>query len=74
MRGHRPVSEVSTEDAIVVSLVAVGEVDEVLSRHDRRAYADRIKEFGERGGDTVPALKHVVRSIKAARAAAASGG
>jgi hypothetical protein len=72
VRGNRPVSEVSTQDAMLVSLVATGELNAVLSRHDRRAYADRIKEFDRRGGDTAPALRHVIRSIKAARAAAAS--
>jgi hypothetical protein len=71
VRGSRPVTEVSTEDAIVVSLVATGELNQVLSRHDRRAHADRIKEFGERGGRAVPALRQVIRHLKAARAATA---
>lgn len=66
---------VSTADATLVALVAVGEVGNVLSRQDRHQHSARIDEFIERGGDSVPALKHVLRQIKLARAGAyASGG
>jgi hypothetical protein len=72
--GTTPVSRASAEDALLVALVAVGEIGTVLSRRERRAHADRIAEFTERGGDAVPALKRVLRQIRSARAAAASGG
>ncbi|HEX5120601.1 MAG TPA: GPP34 family phosphoprotein [Pseudonocardiaceae bacterium] len=66
---------VSTVDATLVALVSVGEVGNVLSRQDRHQHSARIDEFTERGGDAVPALKHVLRQIKLARAGAyASGG
>jgi Golgi phosphoprotein 3 (GPP34) len=66
---------VSTADATLVALVAVGEVGNVLSRQDRHRHSARIAEFTERGGAAVPALRHVLRQIKLARAGAyASGG
>lgn len=65
---------VSTADATLVALVSVGEVGSVLSRHDRHEYRDRIAEFTERAGAAVPALLHVLRHIKAARAGAYGGG
>jgi Golgi phosphoprotein 3 (GPP34) len=75
VRGSRPVSTVSTEDATLVALVAVGELGTVLSGQDRRAHKARIAEFDERGGAAVPVLRRVLRQIKAARAGAyASGG
>ncbi|HEX5403716.1 MAG TPA: GPP34 family phosphoprotein [Pseudonocardiaceae bacterium] len=73
--GTGPVSAVSTEDATLVALVAVGELGTVLSGKDRRTYQARIEEFTERGGSAVPALRKVLRQIKSARTAAyASGG
>jgi hypothetical protein len=72
--GTGPVSGVSIEDAALVALVAAGELRSVLSRHDCRVHADRITEFTERAGSAIPALKRVIRQIKAARVAAASGG
>jgi hypothetical protein len=72
--GTGAVSRVSTEDAALVALVAVGELRSVLSRHECRVHADRITEFTERAGSAIPALRRVIRQVKAARAAAASGG
>jgi hypothetical protein len=75
VRGTRPVSAVSTEDAALVALVAVGQLGSVLSAQDRRTHKARIAEFDERGGSAVPVLRRVLRQIKAARASAyASGG
>jgi hypothetical protein len=72
--GDGPVSRVSTKDAALVALVAVGELRSVVSRHDCRVHADRIAEFTERAGSAIPALQRVIRQIRSARAAAASGG
>jgi hypothetical protein len=75
VRGTRPVSAVSTEDAALVALVAVGQLGTVLSGQDRRAHKARIAEFEERGGSALPVLRRVLRQLKAARASAyASGG
>jgi hypothetical protein len=71
--GNGPVSRVSTTDATLIALVAVGELGTVLSGKERRQRSDRIAEFTERGGDAIPALKRVIRQIKAARAAASGG-
>jgi hypothetical protein len=72
--GTVPVARVSTEDAALIALVAVGQLNAVLSGRERRAHADRIAEFTERGGSAVSGLKRVLRQIKSARAAAAGGG
>jgi hypothetical protein len=67
VRGTGPVSAVSTEDATLVALVAVGELRTVLSRTDRWTHRARIAEFTERGGDVVVALRRVVRRRRSAR-------
>jgi hypothetical protein len=71
--GDGPTSRVSTVDATLIALVAVGELGGVLSRQERRRHSERIAEFTERGGDAIPALKRVLRQIRAARAAASGG-
>jgi hypothetical protein len=65
---------VPTHDAMLVAILAAGEIRAAVSRRDRRAYADRIAEFTEHGGGAVPALRHLLRQLKAARVAAYSGG
>ncbi|HEX3648359.1 MAG TPA: GPP34 family phosphoprotein [Pseudonocardiaceae bacterium] len=70
----RGTGQVSTADATLVALLAVGEVGTVLSRHDRREHRVRIAEFTDSAGATVPALKHVLRQIRAARAGAYGSG
>lgn len=72
-----PVSEVDPSAAALAALVATAELNTVISRQDRRRYRGRIEELGERGGAAVPALRKVLREVRAARTAAvsaASGG
>ena len=72
-----PVSEVDPSAAALAALVATAELNTVISRQDRRRYRERIEELGERGGAAVPALRKVLREVRAARTAAvsaASGG
>lgn len=72
--GPTPVSAVPTDYATLVALATVGELRSAVSRRDARRHADRIEAFTEQGGRAVPALKRVLRQVKAARAAAAAGG
>jgi hypothetical protein len=74
LSGREPAERVDVADAALVALAAVGELRSALSRQEARAHKARIAELTERGGDAVPALKSVLRQVKAARAAAASGG
>lgn len=70
----RGTGRVSTADATLVALLAVGEVGTVLSRRDRSEHKARIAEFTDSAGAAVPALKHVLRQIRIARAGAYGGG
>lgn len=65
---------VSTADAAAVALAAVGEMSSVLSRKDRKLYAERIKELTEQANAAIPVLSRVLRAVKAARAAARNAG
>jgi hypothetical protein len=74
VEGPTPVSAVSVEHATLVALASVGGLRSVVSRRDGKEHADRIAAFTEQGGRAVPALKRVLRQVRAARAAAVSGG
>lgn len=65
---------VSTEDAVLVSLVVAGELRSVLRRREARDHRERIAEFTERAGEAVPALRDVVKQIKMTRVAVMTGG
>ncbi len=67
-------ARVSTEDAVLVALVAVGQLHATLSRQDRKANSARIGELTEQATAAVPPLPRVLRQIKAARSAAQAGG
>jgi hypothetical protein len=69
---NRSVNAVPVADAALVSLAIAGEVRGTLDRRERRAHADRITALSKRGGEAVPALRDVMRQVKAARAAAAA--
>lgn len=71
VHGDQPVPDRS---ASLVALVSAGEVRSLLSRKDRRTNAARIAELSEQGSRAVPALRRVLRQIKAARVAAYGGG
>lgn len=65
---------VSTEDAVLVALADVGQLNPTLPRGDRKAHAARIKELTEQAKAAVPALSAALQQIKSARSAKQSGG
>lgn len=65
---------VSANRAALVALLDVGRLRSVLSGKERRANAARIDALTAQGAEAVPALRPVLRQIKAARAAAHGGG
>lgn len=64
----------SDRDAALVALVAAGDLRTALSRRDRKQYAERVTACTELGGPAAPALRKVMRGVKAARASAQAGG
>lgn len=74
VRGGAPVSSVPVEHAALVALACAGELRSAVSRRDEKDHADRIEAFTERGSRAVPALKRVLRQVRAARAAAMTSG
>jgi hypothetical protein len=77
LRGDEPVSRIDPGTAALTSLAAAAELGAVLPRRDRRRYRARLAELEDHAGAAVPALRKVVRSLRAARAAtiaASSGG
>ncbi|WP_103335053.1 GOLPH3/VPS74 family protein [Amycolatopsis sp. CA-126428] len=74
LRGDAPVS---ADIAALTSLAAVVELGDVLPRAERRRHRDRLARLEEQAGAAVPALRKVIRELRAARTAAisaASGG
>jgi hypothetical protein len=74
VRGDAPVS---ADVAALTSLSAAVELGEVLPRAERRRHRDRLARLEEQAGAAVPALRKVIRELRAARTAAisaASGG
>jgi hypothetical protein len=74
LRGDAPVS---ADTAALTSLAAAVELGEVLPRAERRRHRDRLARLEEQAGAAVPALRKVIRELRAARTAAisaASGG
>jgi len=70
-------SPVAPDVAALASLAAAAELGTVFSRADRRRYRDRLARLEETAGAAVPALRKVLRELRAARAAAiaaSSGG
>jgi hypothetical protein len=74
LRGDTPPAQVDRADAALVALAAAGELTTAVSRQDRRTHSARITALGQRCGDGVPALVKVIRQVRMARVAAASGG
>ncbi|MEU4525858.1 GPP34 family phosphoprotein [Amycolatopsis sp. NPDC024027] len=74
LRGDAPVP---ADIAALTSLAAAVELGEVLPRAERRRHRDRLTRLEEQAGAAVPALRKVIRELRAARTAAisaASGG
>ncbi len=74
LRGDAPVS---ADVAALTSLAAAVELGAVLPRVERRRHRDRLARLEEQAGAAVPALRKVIRELRAARTAAisaASGG
>lgn len=69
-----PVEKVPVEDAALAVLAAAGEVTTVFSRMERRRHKERLQQLGARLGGVAPALHRAIQAVRAARAAAASGG
>ncbi|GAA3568887.1 GPP34 family phosphoprotein [Amycolatopsis ultiminotia] len=67
-----PLSEVDASDAALVSLAAAAQIG--VRRRTTRRYSARLDELAERAGPMVPVLRKLVRSLRAARIAAASSG
>ncbi|MET8999118.1 GPP34 family phosphoprotein [Amycolatopsis sp. NPDC004169] len=68
---------VSADVAALTALTAAVERAAVLSRGERRRHRDRLAGLEEQAGAAVPALRKVIRELRAARTAriaAASGG
>ncbi|ADJ48082.1 hypothetical protein AMES_6257 [Amycolatopsis mediterranei S699] len=68
---------VSADVAALTSLAAAVDLSEVLPRAERRRHRDRLARLAEQAGAAVPALRKVIRELRAARTAAisaASGG
>ncbi|MFG1641688.1 GPP34 family phosphoprotein [Amycolatopsis sp. NPDC049252] len=72
LRGAEPASQVDPGVAALTSLAAAAELGTVLPRRDRRQFKARLAELEDRAGAAVPALRKVVRELKAARTAAIS--
>ncbi|WP_328611495.1 GPP34 family phosphoprotein [Amycolatopsis sp. NBC_00345] len=67
-----PLSEVDTDDAALAALAAAAAVG--VTRREAWANSERLAELGERVGPAVPALRHLVRRLRAVRASAGSHG
>jgi hypothetical protein len=77
LRGDEPASRIDPGAAALTSLAAAVELSAVVPRRDRRRHRARLAELEDRAGAAVPALRKVVRELRAARSAsvaAASGG
>lgn len=77
LRDGEPASRVDPGVAALTSLAAAAELTTVFPRRERRRHRARIEELEDRAGAAVPALRKVVRELRAARAAtiaANSGG
>ncbi|WP_020665941.1 GOLPH3/VPS74 family protein [Amycolatopsis nigrescens] len=70
LRGGQPPARLERGIAALTALVAAAEVKSVVSGRDRRRYADRLRALEERGGGAVPALRKVLKELRAARNAA----
>jgi len=66
--GDEPVSRVAVPDAVLVTLLATGQL--ALSRREIRQHKARLAELAERGGELVPALRQAVKRARSARMAA----
>jgi hypothetical protein len=74
LRGSTDPARVDKQAAALVALSAAGELTPAVSAKDRKAHAARITALGARCGQGVPALTRVIKQVRAARAAAVSGG
>ncbi|MBP2472521.1 hypothetical protein JOF53_001393 [Crossiella equi] len=61
-------------EAALAALAATGELRTVLTGRERRARKQRIRDLAEVAGPAGPALRKAIEALKAAHAAAHSGG
>ncbi|MDX3195039.1 GPP34 family phosphoprotein [Streptomyces sp. MN03-5084-2B] len=70
----RSETPVSADIAALTSLAAAVELGAVLPRAERRRHRDRLARLEEQAGAAIPALRKVVRELRAARTAAIAAG
>ncbi|MEU4249263.1 GPP34 family phosphoprotein [Amycolatopsis sp. NPDC026612] len=61
---------VAADVAALASLAAAVELGSVLPRGERRRHRERLAQLAEQAGAAVPALRQVIRELRAARTAA----
>ncbi|HVX45636.1 MAG TPA: GPP34 family phosphoprotein [Mycobacteriales bacterium] len=65
---------VPAQDTMLAALVVAGDLRWVISRSQRRAHADRIKDLLARSAPVAPTLARLIRSSRAAAASAGAHG
>ncbi|MQS18119.1 GPP34 family phosphoprotein [Streptomyces kaniharaensis] len=73
VRGDAPVAQAPFADAALAALAAHGHLRLVLSRHDRRAHAERITALTDRLADQAPGLTRAVTGLNLTMIAAQGG-
>ncbi|MFJ4091553.1 GPP34 family phosphoprotein [Kitasatospora sp. NPDC089913] len=73
VRGGTPAAEAPFADAVLAALAAHGHLRLVLSRHDRKAHADRVTALTDRLASTAPGLARAVSGLNLTMIAAQGG-
>ncbi|MFD0273996.1 GPP34 family phosphoprotein [Kitasatospora sp. NPDC127111] len=73
VRGGGPVAEAPFADAVLAALAAHGHLRLVLSRHDRRAHAERVTAFTDRLAAEAPGLARAVAGLNLTMVAGQGG-
>ncbi|MCX4683236.1 GPP34 family phosphoprotein [Kitasatospora purpeofusca] len=73
VRGSTPPAEAPFADAVLAALAAHGHLRLVLSRHDRKAHADRVTALTDRLATDAPGLARAVSGLNLTMIAAQGG-
>lgn len=73
VRGSTPIAEAAFADTVLAVLAAHGHLGLVLSRHDRKAHAERITALTHRLAGTAPGLARAVRGLNLTMVAGQGG-
>ncbi|MFF7586246.1 GPP34 family phosphoprotein [Kitasatospora purpeofusca] len=73
VRGSTPPAEAPFRDAVLAALAAHGHLRLVLTRHDRKAHADRVSALTDRLATTAPGLARAVSGLNLTMIAAQGG-